>query len=147
MRPKEKKSGHILRRGVDIKGCKSSACLARIVRKARDMNEDSEGANCKRWTYGSQGLGSQLVMRLSCSSQKSAAAGPVGPTLSSSNAFKNMSTSISYGHLTYYDGPLVWIDCEMTGLDYETDRILEIAVSALSLTSGPSSTYISWDYR
>lgn len=37
----------------------------------------------------------------------------------------NMST-----HLTFYDGPLVWIDCEMTGLDYKTDRILEIAVSA-----------------
>ena len=43
-----------------------------------------------------------------------------------------MSTSRSYGHLTYYDGPLVWIDCEMTGLDYNTDRILEIAVSILS---------------
>ncbi|EIM85049.1 ribonuclease H-like protein [Stereum hirsutum FP-91666 SS1] len=25
-------------------------------------------------------------------------------------------------------GPLVWIDCEMTGLDYQTDTILEIAV-------------------
>jgi len=31
--------------------------------------------------------------------------------------------------LTYYDGPLVWIDCEMTGLNYNTDRIIEIAVS------------------
>ncbi|KAI0000896.1 ribonuclease H-like domain-containing protein [Russula vinacea] len=39
-----------------------------------------------------------------------------------------MSTSRSYGNLTYYDGPLVWIDCEMTGLDYKTDRIIEIAV-------------------
>ncbi|KAH9956513.1 ribonuclease H-like protein [Russula dissimulans] len=36
-----------------------------------------------------------------------------------------MSTN---GRLTYYDGPLVWIDCEMTGLDYNTDRIIEIAV-------------------
>ncbi|KAF9268704.1 ribonuclease H-like protein [Marasmius fiardii PR-910] len=26
------------------------------------------------------------------------------------------------------DGPMVWIDCEMTGLDPETDRIMEIAV-------------------
>lgn len=25
-------------------------------------------------------------------------------------------------------GPLVWIDCEMTGLDPRTDKILEIAV-------------------
>ena len=44
--------------------------------------------------------------------------------------FQNMSTSS--GLLTFYDGPLVWIDCEMTGLDYNTDRILEIAVSAIS---------------
>ena len=27
-------------------------------------------------------------------------------------------------------GPLVWIDCEMTGLDYQNDTILEIAVRA-----------------
>ncbi|KAI0002182.1 ribonuclease H-like domain-containing protein [Russula compacta] len=39
-----------------------------------------------------------------------------------------MSTNTSHGRLTYYDGPLIWIDCEMTGLDYNTDRILEIAV-------------------
>ncbi|KAG8888082.1 hypothetical protein FRB98_008419 [Tulasnella sp. 332] len=26
------------------------------------------------------------------------------------------------------DGPIVWIDCEMTGLDYKKDRIIEIAV-------------------
>jgi DNA polymerase III epsilon subunit-like protein len=31
------------------------------------------------------------------------------------------------------DGPLVWIDCEMTGLDPATDRILEIAVRPRSL--------------
>ncbi|KAH9036140.1 oligoribonuclease [Lactarius pseudohatsudake] len=39
-----------------------------------------------------------------------------------------MSTNPLQGRLTYYDGPLVWIDCEMTGLDHKTDRILEIAV-------------------
>lgn len=39
-----------------------------------------------------------------------------------------MATNALQGRLTYYDGPLVWIDCEMTGLDYKTDRILEIAV-------------------
>jgi Exonuclease len=57
-----------------------------------------------------------------------------------------MSTSSSYGYLTYHDGPLVWIDCEMTGLDYKTDKILEIAVSAFSLATGdlPSTYYISW---
>jgi hypothetical protein len=26
------------------------------------------------------------------------------------------------------DGPLVWIDCEMTGLDFKKDVLLEIAV-------------------
>ncbi|KAH9174930.1 ribonuclease H-like domain-containing protein [Lactarius sanguifluus] len=46
----------------------------------------------------------------------------------SSRSFRNMSTNPLQGRLTYYDGPLVWIDCEMTGLDYKTDRILEIAV-------------------
>ncbi|WWD17201.1 hypothetical protein CI109_101639 [Kwoniella shandongensis] len=30
--------------------------------------------------------------------------------------------------LTYDDGPLVWVDCEMTGLDFLNDRIIEIAV-------------------
>jgi oligoribonuclease len=30
--------------------------------------------------------------------------------------------------MTFYDGPLVWVDCEMTGLDFRTDRLLEIAV-------------------
>ncbi|KAH9856020.1 ribonuclease H-like protein [Lenzites betulinus] len=30
--------------------------------------------------------------------------------------------------LDWHAGPLVWIDCEMTGLDPRTDRILEIAV-------------------
>ncbi|KAF8270493.1 ribonuclease H-like domain-containing protein [Lactarius quietus] len=39
-----------------------------------------------------------------------------------------MSTNPLQGRLTYFDGPLVWIDCEMTGLDYKKDRILEIAV-------------------
>lgn len=30
--------------------------------------------------------------------------------------------------LNWYAGPLVWIDCEMTGLNPRKDRILEIAV-------------------
>ncbi|KAJ3513425.1 hypothetical protein NLJ89_g2955 [Agrocybe chaxingu] len=33
-----------------------------------------------------------------------------------------------YKPLDFWDGPLVWIDCEMTGLDPRTDKILEIAV-------------------
>jgi DNA polymerase III epsilon subunit-like protein len=31
-------------------------------------------------------------------------------------------------NLTYEDGPLVWVDCEMTGLNPKKDKILEIAV-------------------
>lgn len=30
--------------------------------------------------------------------------------------------------LGFHAGPLVWIDCEMTGLDPKRDKILEIAV-------------------
>ncbi|KAJ7502936.1 oligoribonuclease [Mycena galericulata] len=30
--------------------------------------------------------------------------------------------------LSYGDGPMVWVDCEMTGLDPDKDKILEIAV-------------------
>lgn len=30
--------------------------------------------------------------------------------------------------LTYDDGPMVWVDCEMTGLDTSKDVIIEIAV-------------------
>ena len=54
-----------------------------------------------------------------------------------------MSTNPVQGRLTFYDGPLVWIDCEMTGLDYKKDSILEIAVIIvdipvfLLLTSSP----------
>jgi len=33
--------------------------------------------------------------------------------------------------LDFYTGPLVWIDCEMTGLNPRKDRILEIAVGEL----------------
>lgn len=34
--------------------------------------------------------------------------------------------------LNFNDGPLVWIDCEMTGLDPSKDKILEIAVRVSS---------------
>nr|GAT57829.1 predicted protein [Mycena chlorophos] len=30
--------------------------------------------------------------------------------------------------LSYLDGPMIWVDCEMTGLNLEKDKILEIAV-------------------
>ena len=33
--------------------------------------------------------------------------------------------------MDFSDGPLVWIDCEMTGLDHREDRLLEIAVSSI----------------
>jgi len=33
--------------------------------------------------------------------------------------------------LYFNDGPLVWIDCEMTGLDFGKDKIIEIAVRVL----------------
>lgn len=33
--------------------------------------------------------------------------------------------------LDFYAGPMVWIDCEMTGLDPRKDKILEVAVRGL----------------
>ena len=33
--------------------------------------------------------------------------------------------------LGFRDGPLVWIDCEMTGLNPKADKIMEIAVRGL----------------
>ena len=30
--------------------------------------------------------------------------------------------------LDFSDGPIVWVDCEMTGLNPKMDKILEIAV-------------------
>ena len=65
--PGKKISGHLLWCGLEIKECESSARLAQIKRKARDMNEDSE---CKTANAGLteriliSGLGSQLVTRL-----------------------------------------------------------------------------------
>ena len=43
----------------------------------------------------------------------------------------------SHTPLDFYAGPLVWVDCEMTGLDARRDKILEIAV-CVCLPSGPS---------
>jgi len=37
--------------------------------------------------------------------------------------------------LDFHDGPLVWVDCEMTGLDPRKDKILEIAVRSCSQPS------------
>ncbi|KAL1723710.1 ribonuclease H-like domain-containing protein [Schizophyllum commune] len=34
----------------------------------------------------------------------------------------------SLSPLAYDDGPIVWVDCEMTGLDHNKDKIIEIAV-------------------
>ncbi|KAI0057869.1 ribonuclease H-like protein [Artomyces pyxidatus] len=39
-----------------------------------------------------------------------------------------MTTRAPNQTLDFYSGPLVWIDCEMTGLDPQADKIIEIAV-------------------
>ncbi|KAF8996055.1 ribonuclease H-like domain-containing protein [Cyathus striatus] len=38
------------------------------------------------------------------------------------------TTNTTTGALDFAAGPLVWIDCEMTGLDPKKDKIIEIAV-------------------
>ncbi len=58
-----------------------------------------------------------------------------GPTISTArpNRDKPISPnpSGSLKPMDFLDGPLVWIDCEMTGLDHREDRLLEIAVSSM----------------
>lgn len=41
--------------------------------------------------------------------------------------------AMSQGPLEFNAGPLVWIDCEMTGLNPEKDKIIEIAVRTTTL--------------
>lgn len=88
---------------------------------------------CKLFRYAAKGVRvhcqSRASLQLNVSSLSSAVTTLANDPLLTT-PFQNMSTSS--GLLTFYDGPLVWIDCEMTGLDYNTDRILEIAVSAIS---------------
>lgn len=48
------------------------------------------------------------------------------PSLSFYRYARKMATPIQ--PLDFYDGPMVWIDCEMTGLNPRKDKILEIAV-------------------
>lgn len=43
-----------------------------------------------------------------------------------------MSVQPSSSAMSASAGPLVWIDCEMTGLNPRTDKILEIAVCVTS---------------
>ncbi|KAI0645281.1 ribonuclease H-like protein [Trametes meyenii] len=44
------------------------------------------------------------------------------------SAVRSLRTYMESRALDKTAGPLVWIDCEMTGLDPQTDKILEIAV-------------------
>lgn len=48
------------------------------------------------------------------------------PSLLFNRYARKMATPIQ--PLDFYDGPMVWIDCEMTGLNPRKDKILEIAV-------------------
>lgn len=53
------------------------------------------------------------------------------PAIYSRRAFVSGRTipPMALSPLNYASGPLVWVDCEMTGLNHKTDKILEIAVS------------------
>jgi Exonuclease len=115
-------------------GKASSAYIARIERRARDMNQDTTPTKVTKYAAAvkSKGLGSNfghmpLILPFRAAKLQF-------PSLRFVHWSINMSAGTSPGRLTYYDGPLVWIDCEMTGLDYKTDRILEIAVSCSART-------------
>jgi hypothetical protein len=45
------------------------------------------------------------------------------------------------------DGPLVWIDCEMSGLDPKKYRLLEIAVRAFWLLNFPLINFANEGYN
>ena len=53
----------------------------------------------------------------------------IAQTLRSSIMTTNLKPTVHDGQLNFQAGPLVWIDCEMTGLDPKHDKLLEIAVS------------------
>jgi len=62
-------------------------------------------------------------------------------------AFKTAKTHIitrkmSTQPLNWAAGPLVWIDCEMTGLNPRTDKILEIAVISTLQCDGFCNLYL-----
>ncbi|KAJ7287244.1 ribonuclease H-like protein [Mycena rebaudengoi] len=42
--------------------------------------------------------------------------------------YRSRRQKMSQRPLSFGDGPLIWVDCEMTGLDPDKDKILEIAV-------------------
>lgn len=43
-------------------------------------------------------------------------------------SFRTINKMAAPRPLNFYAGPLVWVDCEMTGLNPRKDKILEIAV-------------------
>ncbi|KAG5735161.1 putative oligoribonuclease, partial [Termitomyces sp. T112] len=49
--------------------------------------------------------------------------------------------------LGFHDGPLVWVDCEMTGLDPRKDKILEIAVIITNGNLEPMDEGIEYTIR
>ncbi|RSH86910.1 uncharacterized protein EHS24_005188 [Apiotrichum porosum] len=51
---------------------------------------------------------------------------------------------MAHSSLTYNDGPMVWVDCEMTGLDTNTDRIIEIAVIITDGHLRPVDEGVEW---
>ncbi|KIJ51301.1 hypothetical protein M422DRAFT_26722, partial [Sphaerobolus stellatus SS14] len=63
--------------------------------------------------------------------------------------FARMANFSAKGPLMYNDGPLVWVDCEMTGLDPDKDKIIEIAVlitnGSLDLVDGGIQYVIKTD--
>ena len=60
---------------------------------------------------------------------------PLDPAAIAPGATSTPSAA-AYGPLTKSEHNLVWLDCEMTGLDPETERIIEIAV----VVTGPHLT-------
>lgn len=61
---------------------------------------------------------------------------------SASGSMKRVEKPLDYEH-----GPIVWIDCEMTGLDPERDKLLEIAVVITNGDLEPVDSQLSFVIR
>ena len=65
-------------------------------------------------------------------------------TIFSTRSPVQMATAQQHKPLKLRDGPLVWIDCEMTGLNPRADKILEIAVSPRSHRERYNASHVAY---
>src|SRR3989344_2961449 len=98
-------------------------------------------ATCRIWRVASQNLSTRPRVRAAANASVSARAGEKASEVGMSGEFRPSATMRAMLEannptphaLAKSDQNLVWLDCEMTGLEPDTDRLLEIAV----IVTGP----------